>query len=262
MALGALIGIGAPILLAWWLWKKYQVKPVTLIVGAAVFIVFALVLETLMHQIVLKGPHGPAIMGNIWYYALYGGMAAGVFEETGRFLAMKFLLRKEPSRAVTAVGYGVGHGGAEMLLIFGITMISNIVLAVLINSGQAETLIASAPAETQEQVQAQFAQLQAAGAGSWLSGIWERISALILQISLSILVWTAVRRGGKWLWLFPAAILLHFLVDGSAVVLAKSASMLAVETILFAMAVAVGAMGYMVAKKLPVDERQEEGIKQ
>ena len=250
MAVCALLGIAVPIALAWWLVKRHGARLSTIFIGAGVFIVFALVLESLVHQLILKGPHGPAILGNIWYYALYGGLAAGIFEETGRFLAMKYLMKNEPARALPGVAYGIGHGGAEMLLIFGVTMISNIVLSVMINTGSADTLIATTPAEAQEQVQAQFAQLQTASAGTFLFGIWERVSALILQISLSILVWTAVRKGGKWLWLFPAAILLHFLVDACAVVLAKTADMAVVEGIVFALALAVGAIAYMLVKKL------------
>lgn len=250
MALGALFGIAAPVLLAVWLVKKYKVRPTTILIGAGVFIVFALVLEPILHQVVLKGPHGPAILGDTWYYALYGGLAAGLFEETGRFLAMKFLLKKEPSTALPAVAYGAGHGGVEMLLLYGVTMVSSIALAVMINSGQADTILAAAPAEAQAQVQAQFDQLQDADAGSYLYGIWERISALILQLALSVIVWTAVRKGGKWLWLFPAAILLHFLVDALAVVLTKSVGLAAVEAVIFAMAIAIGAIGYMLARKL------------
>ena len=249
MALCAVFGIAAPFLLAWWLVKKYKANPMTMLVGAGVFFVFALILESLMHQLVLKGPWGQTIMGNIWLYALYGGLAAGIFEETGRFVAMKFLLKKEPSKALPGVAYGVGHGGIELLMLFGVTMISNLVLSVMLNSGQADTLLAQAPAEAQAQVQAQFAQLQDATAGSFLLGVWERISALIMQLSLSVLVWTAARKGGEWFWLFPAAILLHFLADGCVVVLAKSASMVATETILFAVAVAVGAIGFMVGRK-------------
>ena len=163
---------------------------------------------------------------------------------------MKFLLNKEPSKALPAIAYGVGHGGVEMLLIFGVTMISNIVLSVMINTGASDTLLATAPAETLEQVQSQFEQLETATAGTFFLGIWERISALILQLGLSILVWTAVRKGGKWLWLFPAAILLHFLVDACVAVLAKTADMVVVEGIVFAMALAVGAIGFLLARKL------------
>lgn len=250
MALCAVFGIVAPILLAWWLVKKYNVSIKTILVGAGVFVFFALILETIMHQIVLKGPHGAAIMGNIWYYALYGGLAAGIFEETGRFIAMKWLLKKEPGTAVPALGYGAGHGGIEMILIFGVSMLSNIAIAAMINSGQAETLLASAPAAALDQMQAQFQQLQDATAGTYLIGIWERVSAIVLQLSLSVLVWAAVRKGGKFLWLFPAAILIHFLVDAGAVVLSKSSTMVVTEIVLMAEAIAVAAIAFMIAKKL------------
>ena len=86
--------------------------------------------------------------------------------------------------------------------------------------------------------------------GALLIGFWERISALVLQLGLSMMVWTAVRRGGKWLWLFPAAILLHALVDALAVILSKSVDMVAVEVVICALAVAVGATGFMLGRKL------------
>ena len=254
IALNAVLGIAVPVVLAWWLVKKHKVNIRTILIGAAVFILFALVLETIFHQIVLKGPHGATITENIWYYALYGGLAAGIFEETGRFLAMKFLLKKEPMEAKTAVAYGAGHGGVEMLIIFGLTMVSNLAIAAMINGGQADMLMGTAPAEARAQVEAQFAALETASAGSYLLGLWERFSALILQIGLSIIVWTAVRKGGKWLWLFPAAILLHFLVDGVTVVLSQSVSTLTLEIIVFCFAVAVGAIGFLLARKLNAEE--------
>ena len=256
MALCAVIGIVAPIILAWWLVKKYKVKISTILIGAGVFVVFALILESIMHQIILKGPHGAAIMGNIWYYALYGGLAAGIFEETGRFIAMKWLLKQEPSSAVTGVAYGAGHGGIEMILIFGLSMISNIALSAMINSGQADTLLATSPASAVAQVQAQLDQLQTTAAGSYLIGIWERVSAIVLQLSMSVLVWAAVRKGGKYLWLFPAAIFIHFLVDAGAVVLSKSTTMVATEIIIMAEAIATAAIAYMIGKQLkePVTE--------
>ena len=244
MAVAAVVGIAIPILLAWWLVKKYQMRTTPILVGAGVFVVFALVLEPIVHQIVLKGPSGPTILGNVWYYAIYGGVMAALFEESGRFLAMKFVLKKEPDTPLTGVSYGIGHGGTEILLIFGLTMISNLVVSAMINTGQADTLFANVPAEAKAQAEAQFAQLETMGAGAPFLGLWERISALILQLGLSLMVWTAVRRGGKWLWLFAAALMLHFVVDAVAVVLAKSVAAWAVESIIFAMALAVGAIGY------------------
>lgn len=250
MAVCALVGIAAPVALAWWLVKKHHARLGTILVGAGVFFVFALLLEPILHQAVLQGPHGHAITGSTLYYALYGGLAAGLFEETGRFLGMKFLLKKEPGGALPAVAYGMGHGGMEMLMVFGVTMISNLIVSLMINAGQIDTILASVPAETRGQVELQFAKLQDLNAGQLLLGLWERTSALILHLGLSLFVWTAVRKGGRWLWLFPAAILLHALVDGCAVVLSKSVGLVSVEIIVCSMAVAVGAAGCLLAREL------------
>ena len=250
MAFNALFGIAVPICLSLYLVRKHHAKLSTILIGAGTFLVFALVLESTLHQVVLKGPHGEAIMGNTLWYALYGGLAAGIFEETGRFLSMKFLMKNEPTAPLPGIAYGAGHGGVEMLVIFGITMISNLVVAMLINAGQTDVLLSKAPAETSAQVQAQLDTLQNLTAGTLLIGAWERVSALILQLGLSLMVWAAVRKGGKWLWLFPAAIALHALVDAGAVVLHKSVGMVPLELIVMAEAIAVAAIGYMVAKKL------------
>lgn len=250
MAVGAVLGIAVPVCLAVWLMRKYRARLSTILIGAGTFIVFALVLESIMHQLVLKGPNGPTIMGNTLLFAVYGGLAAGVFEETGRFLSMKFLLKKEPSTALPGIAYGIGHGGAEMLIIFGITMISNLVVSALINAGLSGILFAKVPEDAAAQLQAQLNQLQTVGAGTLLIGLWERISALVLHLGLSMLVWVAVRKGGKWLWLFPAAVALHAIVDAGVAMLQKSVGMVPLELIVSAEAVAVAAIGYMVARKL------------
>ena len=250
MAANALLGIAVPVCLAVYLVRKHRAKLSSILIGAGTFLLFALVLESIVHQLVLKGPHGSDILGNTLLYALYGGLAAGVFEETGRFLSMKFLMKKEPSKPLPGIAYGVGHGGAEMLIIFGITMINNLVISALINSGQADAIFAKVPEEAAGQLQAQLDQLQTLGAGTLLIGLWERFSALILHLGLSMLVWVAVRKGGKWLWLFPAAIVLHAIVDAGAVLLQKSTGLVPLELIVMAEALAVAAIGYNVAKKI------------
>ena len=250
MAVNALLGIAVPVCLSLYLVRKHHAKLSTILIGAGTFILFVLILESIMHQLVLKGPLGAAILDNTLLYALYGGLAAGIFEETGRFVSMKFLMKKEPSAPLPGVAYGIGHGGVEMLIIFGITMVNNLVLSFLINAGQTEMILSQVPEDAGAQVQAQLEQLQTIGAVAWLIGLWERFSALILHIGLSLLVWVAVRKGGKWLWLFPAAILLHAAVDAGAVLLQKSVGMVPLEFIVMAVAIAVAAMGYMVSKKL------------
>lgn len=250
MAINALIGIVAPFLLAWWIVKRFKAGLKSVLTGAGVFVLFALILESIVHQIVLKGPNGAVIIGNTYYYALYGGLMAGLFEEAGRFLSMKFLLKKESPAASTAIAYGTGHGGIELLIIFGATMISNLAISALINSGNLDVLLATVPEANRAQVQTQLEGLQTLTVGTLLFGLWERVSAIILQVGLSIIVWTAVRKGGKWLWLFPAAILLHALVDALAVIISKSVGMLTTEIVVFALAIAVGSIGWMLAKRL------------
>ena len=250
MAIDAVLGSAVPVILSVYLVRKHRARLSTILIGAGTFILFALVLESIMHQLVLNGPHGAAILDKTLRYAIYGGLAAGVFEETGRFLSMKFLMKKEPSAPLPGVAYGIGHGGVEMLIIFGITMINNLVISALINSGQTDALFSKVPEDAAVQLQAQLDQLQTIGAGALLIGLWERISALVLHLGLSMLVWVAVRKGGKWLWLFPAAIALHASVDAGAVLLHKSVGMVPLELIVMSEAIAVAAFGYLVAKKL------------
>ena len=249
MAVNAILGFAIPIFLAWWAVKKHNAKLSTILIGAATFIVFALVLESLVHKLVLAGDRGAAIQGNVLYYALYGGLMAGLFEETGRFLSMKYLLKKEPTETKPGVSYGLGHGGVEMLILFGFSMISVLTMAVMVNAGQTDALLAKTPEASQAALTAQFEQLKTTSAGTYLYGLWERLSAITLHLGLSILVWAAVRKGGKWLWLFPAAILLHALVDALAVILSKSASILVIELIVMALAIAVAGLAWLVARK-------------
>ncbi len=137
-----------------------------------------------------------------------------------------------------------------MLIIFGISMMSTLTMAIMVNLGLTDTLLSSAPAEAQDQLTATFEQLQTTGAGTYLLGLWERFSAITLQVALSILVWAAARKGGKWGWLFPAAILLHALVDGLAVILSKTgAGMVTVELIIMSLAIAIAALAWLVARR-------------
>ena len=154
MVVNALLGFAIPVFLVWWAVKKHRANLSTILIGAGVFIVFALVLESIVHQIVLNGPSGAAIQGKTLYYALYGGLMAGLFEETGRFLAMKFLLKKEPTEAKPGVAYGLGHGGVEMAIIFGLSMISTLTMAIMVNLGQTDTLLSTVPAEAKDQMTA------------------------------------------------------------------------------------------------------------
>jgi len=219
MALAALFAFAIPVVLLIY-YKRKGADVLPFFVGCAVFVLFALILEALMHQLVLKVlPVGEKIMGNTLLYALYGGLAAGVFEETGRFLAFKTVLKKRLGNDRNALMYGAGHGGVEAVLLLGFAYISNIVMSVLINAGQTDILTATATGETAEQLKAVLDSLVTTAPWTYLLGMVERAVAVTTHICLSVLVWFAVKKPGKG-WLFPLAILLHAAFDGITVILA------------------------------------------
>ena len=90
--------------------KRFHAPVSSFFVGVGVFILFALVLESLLHNLILPTPVGQKIFGDMWLYALYGGAAAALFEETGRIFAAKTFLRRR-NDTPNAYMYGAGHGG-------------------------------------------------------------------------------------------------------------------------------------------------------
>ena len=185
-------------------------------VGAGIFFLFAMVAESAMHNVVLlRTPLGAMLQSNIWLYGLYGGLAAGIFEETGRRVAFRFILRKHRTR-VTALGYGIGHGGCEAALLLSVTYISNIVLLSMANSGELLTMAHAGGALPREVLDA-VAQLMEIPAATFLWAGVERVSAMALHMALSVLVFAAVAQPGKR-GLFLTAVLIHAAVDFCAVV--------------------------------------------
>ena len=228
MALAALFCFAMPVLLLIY-YRKKGADILPFFIGCLVFVMFALILEPLMHQLVLKVlPVGKTILGNTLLYALYGGLAAGIFEETGRFLAFKTVLKKKLGNDRNALMYGAGHGGIEAILTLGLAYIGNIVMSVLINAGQTDMLTATATGEAAEQLKAVLDSLVTTAPWTYLLAIVERALAITTHICLSVLVFFAVKKPDKG-WLFPTAILLHAALDGVMVILAAHLPTVAVE---------------------------------
>ena len=212
--------------------KKADVYP--FFAGCAVMLLFAFILESGLHNLVFSSPAGPVVRNNIWLYALYGGFMAGLFEETGRYLAFAFALKKYRAKNVNALMYGAGHGGFEAIFITGLTMINNIIWSVMINNGSISSLLGSLSGDQLTQAQQSVNLLAATPSYQFLLGGAERLLAIALHIALSVIVWFAVKWNGKF-YLYPAAILIHFAVDAVAALL----SGLGVNVLLIELVVAV-----------------------
>ncbi|MBE7005457.1 MAG: YhfC family intramembrane metalloprotease [Ruminococcaceae bacterium] len=208
-------------LLIWWR-RTRKAKLLPALVGALVFVVFARVLEALLHMVCIMGdnPVAHAINGNVWLYMLYGALAAGVFEECGRYVGFRFLLTKRrfPERD-TAVTYGIGHGGIESILLVGVTFGLYAAMAALLNAGNTDAALALANGDPAvlSQLAAQLGQLTP---GACLLNMVERLFAIIFHIGLSIYVFLAVRDRTQRSW-FPFAIALHAIADMPAALYQK-----------------------------------------
>ena len=113
--------------------------------------------------------------------------------------------------------YGVGHGGIEAMILIGLAMLSNIVSSVMINSGAMAASLAALDADTAAKTAASLSALwQTPSAYFFLSGL-ERVIAITLHISLSLLVFRAVKYGEKKYLLL--AYFFHFLVDAASVLI-------------------------------------------
>lgn len=207
-------------------WKG-KVRISSFFIGAAAFIVFAMILEQILHTIVI-GATGTLITGNIWLYVLYGGLAAGLFEETGRFLAMKFCMKKTLSRE-NAILYGIGHGGIEAILIVGLTYVNNLIYSALINSGSLTSILAAYDADTQAAVMQQISALWTTPGYQFFLGGVERLGAMLLHVVLSYLVYLAVKNGTPKYYVL--SILLHALTNAVIVLLSSLVSGILAEIV-------------------------------
>lgn len=175
------------------------VRPVLL--GAATFFVFQGLLRIPLLQFVL-----PMSTEFVLFqftrpilYLLFLSVTAGIFEEGGRYLVMKRFMADAP--VGHAIGFGVGHGGIEAMLLVGVNLIAAVATGAV-------------------SVSANGSQFFAAG--------FERLFAMVFHICLSIMVWRSLR--DKKRSLLVAAILLHTLLNALAVWLSMNqVSVLVIE---------------------------------
>ena len=209
-----MIAIPVCFFICWRRKHKKQTKISWLIAGAVGFLVSARVLELGVHYfcIIADNPVSRFINGNTVAFVLYGITMAGVFEECGRHIVLKYIMKKNRTRE-NAVLYGIGHGGIEVLAILLPTMITYLAIAVLFSRGETENALQTLNI-TEETAAAALPSVQAAAAfdyGMMAMNVIERLFALLLHIGLTVIVYYGVVNA-RTAYL-PLAILLHMLMD-------------------------------------------------
>jgi uncharacterized membrane protein YhfC len=164
--------------------------------------------------------------GNFWFNAVVLSFSAGLFEETARYLVLRFLA-KDVRGWNDAVMFGAGHGGIEAILIVGGSALSNLFLLANADALLTQTR-AAAPAQA-DALAAQIEALRGVGAGLIAASLIERVFALMLHIGLTVMVMRAVEGGGvKW-WL--AAIAVHGLANLAALTAQRLGGIVAAEAV-------------------------------
>ena len=208
-----------PFVLGWWIIRKKQTSWKLFGVGVLTFIgsqIFHIPLVNGLTAAFRSGaiPHVPEAIAP-YFNAVVLGLLAGIFEETARWIGYKILKTKGNSLGA-ALTLGAGHGGVEAISIGFIVLIN---LAAMIGLRTMDATNLSLPAD---QMKLAMEGMQTYFATPWplpLAGAVERVGAVALHITLSVMVWFSISyRKPLWFW---GAILYHALVDG-LVVLATS----------------------------------------
>lgn len=259
MIFSATISICLPIILIMVFRKKHKISLFAVGMGAVIFFAFAMILEQALHYFVLvrtgisQAPQKHAV-----FYVIYAALAAGVFEETGRFTAYKLPLKKL-KQWKDGLAYGLGHGGLESLMIGGLSGIQMVANAVLINGGYVKmTTVADAKSQAINQL---IKTYTTSPAPLFLMSGLERMFAFTIQIALSIFLFYGIKNRKNIYLLF--AILLHAFVDIPAAMAQVGlfgsgyAASAGIEAIYFVEAV-IALMYIVKSRKLFKEEAPEE----
>lgn len=209
-------------------------------------------------QILLRIPLLNLLGQTFWYqmlatnpvgHGLFLGFTAGLFEEFARFFACKLLLKRN-RRYIDSVAFGFGHGGIEAVLLTGVSLINVLVLITAINNGTLETVAGSA--QNAAAIAQQLAALTPLNAA--LGGV-ERIIAVGIHISLSVVVFAGFVRNRPWQYLLYA-ILAHTVVDATVVILPRFIPMsaIALEGMVLVFTVALLLWAWHIKKHFPVPQ--------
>lgn len=130
---------------------------------------------------------------------------SGLFEESTRWIVMRYWAKRVRTWD-EGIGFGLGHGGIEALLLLGIAAVNNFFLAINPDMLKAQVEAAGDP----EALNALNEQLTALNelsltfvAMSW----YERLLAISLHVALSVLIMRGVRERRWQLWLI--AVIAH-----------------------------------------------------
>lgn len=213
MVVSLLIAVLMPIALVVYFYKKQRISLKVVFIGAGVFVVSQLLTRIPLLAYINTQEWYKSMASNVVILAIFLGITAGLFEEVGRYLAMK-LFMKNKLEWKDGLAFGIGHGGIEAIVLVGMGLINTIIMSFMINAGVFNSLVgASLKPEVIGQIKSALVDPSSI---TFLAGGYERIMTMIIQIALSMVVLYAVKAKKPIFLLY--AILLHGVVDSPVVI--------------------------------------------
>ena len=206
-----------PIVLAFFLTRKFNLSWKLVLAGALTFIASQVLHIPLVYGLTafFRSASAPLIP-EAWRTLFNGillGLLAGIFEETARWILFKFSLKNAKSWQEGVV-VGVGHGGVEAVLL-GILALTSVISMIAIRNADLSRL--GIPPDQIELTKQQLAAFWSAPVYMALLGLVERVFAISLHLSLSVMVlYSVAYKKPAWFWI---ALLWHAFVDGLTVYL-------------------------------------------
>jgi ABC-2 type transport system permease protein len=223
-----------PLGLAIWLRRQFAVPWLLFCVGMLTFVgsqVYHIPLNKWLGNLGVIGPVS-ADAPDLWRTAVILGFSAGLSETIARVVGYWFLFRgRLAQRFEDGVLVGLGHGGIEAMIIGGVFTAGSISSLWAIRDVDLSTL-----GLTAAQLTAVSQQLTALQETPWLIflAVFERLLAITLHVTLSVLVWRAFKT--RQVWPVLLAVVYHSGLDGTAVYAAQFLDVIWVELILVAIA--------------------------
>ncbi len=225
-----LLMILLPLVLAIWLRRRYRVPWLLFCIGFLTFAGSQLYHIPLNNWLSDWGVIGPvaADAPNLWRTAVILGLSAGISETVARVVGYWFLFRKKlAERFEDGVLVGLGHGGIEAMLIGGVLTAGSLSSLWAIRDVDLSTL-----GMTAAELTAVSQQLAALQETPWLvfAAVFERLIAITLHVTISVLVWRAFKHRQVWPVLLGAA--WHAVLDATAVYAVQYLDVLWLELLL------------------------------
>jgi uncharacterized membrane protein YhfC len=232
-------------------WGLFGAGALTMITSQVVHIPFnAYLLNPLLRNI---APQPVSGSNDLIFWGILLGLSAGIFEETARYLVLRFW-RKDVQSWRQVIMFGAGHGGIEAIIIGVFAFAAFIQLSVYRQyNPQALSQVTDGT-----QLQALQMTLKTYWESNWYEHLWgslERFSVLPVHLSAAVLVYQSLcRKNLKW---FLVAVLWHAVVDFLAVFGSKTWGIPVTEALLFALGVIGWGIVFILRDSSPTLERDE-----